>query len=106
VVHLITYELVGVRLPDEVARIEAAVKALGECYAFHRTAWFVETELSNKVVCEKITAVLGPRDRIVVTRVHRDWVAANVSPAETEWLGGRNFHSLQDHPGTATPFPR
>lgn len=104
-VHLITYDLAGVRLPDEIGRIEAAIKALGQCYAFHKTAWFVETELTNKEVCEKVAAVLRPRDRLVVTRIHRDWVAANVSPAETEWLGGRNFHAATDHPGTAAPFP-
>jgi len=107
VVHLITYELSGVRLPDEVSRIEAAIKALGgECYAFHKSAWFVETELSNKDVCEKLAVHLRPRDRLVVTRVHRDWVAANVPAAETEWLEQRNFHSVNDQVGTATPFPR
>jgi hypothetical protein len=106
VVHLITYELAGVRLPEEIGRIEATIKALGQCYSFHKTAWFVETELSNKEVCEKVAAALRPRDRIVVTRIHRDWVAANVSPAETEWLGGRNFHSANDQIGTAAPFPR
>ena len=105
-VHLITYELVGVRLPDEIGHIEATIKSLGECYAFQKNAWFVETELSNKEVCEKLTAVLRPRDRIIVMRIHRDWVAANVSPAETEWLGQRNFYSVNDHTGTAAPFPR
>ena len=34
------------------------------------------------------------------------WWAANVSPAETEWLGGRNFHSASDRPDTAAPFTR
>jgi hypothetical protein len=106
VVHLIAYELVGVRLPDEAARLEATIKALGEAYAFHKTAWFVETELSNKDVCEKLAVLLRPRDRIVVTRIHRDWVTANVPEAETEWLSTRNFHAANDHLGAATPFPR
>ena len=105
-VHLIAYELVGVRLPDETARLEAAIKSLGEAYAFHKTAWLVETEVSNKDVCEKLAALLRPRDRIIVTRIHRDWVTANVPEAETEWLATRNFHAADDRLGAATPFPR
>lgn len=105
-VHLITYELVGVRMPDETQRLEAAIKSLGEAYAFHKTAWFVETEQSNAQVCERLAALLRPRDRLVVTRIHRDWVAVNVPEVETEWLSQRNFHSAHDAPGSATPFPR
>ena len=95
-VHLITYELVGVRLPDDVAQLEATIKAMGECYAFHKSAWFLDTELTNKEVCAKIAGQLRARDRVVVTRIHRDWVAANLAQAELDWLGSRNFHSASD----------
>lgn len=99
-VHLITYELVGVRMPDELQRLEGAIKEFGECYAFHKTAWFVDTDQTNAQVCEKLAALLRPRDRLVVTRIHPDWVAVNVPEAETEWLSQRNFHSAQDRPET------
>lgn len=105
-VHLVTYALVGVRMPDEVMRLEGAIKAIGECYAFHKTAWFVDTELSNKEVCERIAGLLRPSDRIVVTRIHRDWVAANVPQNEIDWLASRNFHSAADQSGSAVQFPR
>ena len=105
-VHLITYELVGLHLPEETTRLEGAIKAFGECYAFHKTAWFVETELSNKEVCERIAGLLRPRDRVVVTRIHRDWVAANVPQPEIDWLSSRNFHSANDPQGVAVQFPR
>jgi hypothetical protein len=106
VVHLLTYELVGVRMPDEVTRIEEAIKAMGECFAFHKAAWFIDTELSNKEVCAKIVALLKSRDRIVVTRIHRDWVAANLPQAETDWLSSRNFHSASDPSAVPTLPPR
>jgi hypothetical protein len=96
VVHLITYELVGARLPDEVARLEAVIKSLGAAYAFAKTAWFVECEETNAAICQKLGEVLRPRDRLVVTRVHRDWVATNVPQVEVDWLSQRNFHAAQD----------
>lgn len=105
-VHLITYEFVGVRLPDEAGRLEEAIRSFGECYAFHKTAWFVETNATNKEVCEKLGALLRPRDRLVVTRIHPDWVAVNVPQVEIDWLAQRNFHSPNDPSGQVARFPR
>ncbi len=97
-VHYITYELVGIRMPDEAARIEAAIKAMGPAYAFTKSSWFVESELENKEISERIAALLRPKDRLVVTRIHKDWIAANLTPDETEWLGSRNFTGVTDPP--------
>ncbi len=97
-VHCVTFELIGLRLPDETARIEAAVKALGPAYAFMKNAWFVETELDNREISERVAALLRAKDRLVVTRVYKDWIAANLTPEETEWLGSRNFTGVTDPP--------
>jgi uncharacterized protein YbjT (DUF2867 family) len=105
VVHYIAYELNGIRLPDETARLEETIKALGSAYAFARNAWFVESELENREISAKIAPLLRQKDRLIVTRVYKDWVAANLSPEETEWLGSRNFTGITDPP-THAPIGR
>ena len=97
-VHTITYELVGLRMPDEVARFEAAIKSVGPAYAFMKTVWFVESELDNQTISERLAPLLRANDRLLVTRVHKDWIAANLTPDETEWLGSRNYTGLADPP--------
>lgn len=95
-VHFITYELVGPRMPGEAHKVAAAIKALGNCYAFHGSAWVLESELTNEAIGERLRLLLRPADRLLVTRIHRDWVGANMPPAEADWLGARNFTSLSD----------
>ena len=95
-VHLIAFELVGARLPDERIRLETAIRGLGPAYAFHRTAWIVESELSNGAICEQLVPHLRRNDRILTTRIDRDWVAANVPQAEVDWLSRANFASASD----------
>jgi hypothetical protein len=85
-------------MPDEAARIEAAIKAIGPAYAFTKTGWFVESELENKEISARVAATLRAKDRLVVTRVHKDWISANLSPEESEWLGSRNFTAVSDPP--------
>ncbi len=97
-VHCITFELIGLRLPDETARIEAAICAMGPAYAFTKSTWFVESELENREISERVAALLRAKDRLVVTRVHKDWIAANLTPEETEWLGSRNYTGVSDAP--------
>jgi hypothetical protein len=95
-VHLIVFELVDIRMPDEVRQFETAIKHLGSSYAFRRTAWFTECELNNQAIVERLLPLLRPNDRLMVTRIHRDWVAANIPQAEADWLSSRNFTSLDD----------
>lgn len=95
-VHLITFELVGARFPAERTHVENAIKALGPAYAFGPNAWFVESELSNRAICERIVPLLKHQDRIVASRIHRDWVAANVPQTEVDWLAACNFTSAAD----------
>lgn len=90
-VHLISLELVGIRLPDESTKLESAIKELGESYSFSRSTWIVESAFGNKEICAKIVPLLKARDRILVTVVNRDWVAANIPQDETDWLSQRNF---------------
>ncbi len=97
-VHYITYDLIGIRLPDETARIDAAIKAMGPAYAFTKYSWFVESELENREISERIAPLLRAKDRLIVTRVHKDWIAANLTAEETEWLGQRNFTGVTDPP--------
>ncbi len=97
-VHSISYELVGIRMPDEVARIEAAIKSLGAAYAFTKNAWYLECELENKEISERLAPLLRANDRLLVTRIHKDWIAANLTAEETEWLGSRNFTAVTDPP--------
>lgn len=97
-VHSITYELVGIRMPDEVARLEVAIKALGPAYAFSKSMWIVECELENAAISERLAPLLRAKDRLLVARLHRDWVAANLTVEETEWLGSRNFTGITDPP--------
>ena len=104
-VHFIALELNGARLPDEVARIERAIQSMGDAYAFQRTCWFVETERSNREICATLAELLRPKDRLIVTRIHRDWVSANVADVETEWLSQRNFHSPNDAAAVVSPVP-
>ncbi len=97
-VHCVTLELVGIRMPDETARIEAAIKAMGAAYAYTKSVWFVESELDNRAISAQLVPLLRANDRLLVTRVHRDWIAANLTADETEWLGSRNFTGTSDPP--------
>jgi hypothetical protein len=85
-------------MPDETARIEAAIKALGPAYAFMKTSWIVESELENKQISERLQPLFRASDRLLVTRIHKDWIAANLTAEETEWLGSRNFTGITDPP--------
>ena len=85
-------------MPDETARIEEAIKAIGPAYAFLKTTWIVESELENKQIMERLAPLLRAKDRLLVTRIHKDWIAANLTPEETEWLGSRNFTGITDPP--------
>ena len=81
VVHYIALELPGLRLPDETAKLQIAIKEMGDAYQFQKFAWIVETELNNTQISEKLVAVLRPTDKLLVMRIHKDWVAANVPQA-------------------------
>jgi hypothetical protein len=98
VVHYITFELVGIRLPDETAKIEAAIKSLGDAYQYQKYAWLVESESSNTEISERIVATLRPKDRLLVMRIHKDWTAANIPQEELDWLSGRNYSGVGDPP--------
>ena len=97
-VHYIAYELVGIRLPDETAKLETAIKTLGDAYQFQKHAWFVEAELNNTEISERLVAVLRPNDKLMVMRIHKDWVAANIPQPELDWLSGRNYSGVGDPP--------
>ncbi len=97
-VHSITFELIGIRMPDETARIEAVIRAMGPAYAFTKSVWLVESELENQEISERLAVLLRAKDRMLVTRVHKDWIAANLTLEETEWLGSRNFTGVTDPP--------
>jgi hypothetical protein len=105
-VHLIMYELAGIRMPDEIVKLESAIKELGESYALAKATWIVETELSNQMISERLAPRLRPKDRIFVSRIYRDWVAANLPPEEVDWLSARNFASPSDDRGIAPQFRR
>ncbi len=102
VVHCITFELVGIRLPTETAKLEATIREMGEAYQFQKTVWFVETELGNKQISERMVAAMRPNDRLLVTRIYKDWIMANAPQQEIDWLNGRNFSGVGDPP----LFPR
>jgi len=104
-VHLIAFELVGARLPGERAGLESAIRGLGPAYAFDRTAWIVESELSNGAICERLVPLLRRDDRIIATRIDRDWVAANIPQAEVDWLSRCNFASVNDRDPIAPRVP-
>jgi hypothetical protein len=98
VVHYITYELVGIRLPDETSKIEATIKSFGDAYQFQKNAWLVESELSNHDISEALVLVLRAKDKLLVMRVYKDWTAANVAQEELDWLSGRNYTGVGDPP--------
>lgn len=98
VVHYIALELPGLRLPDETAKLETAIKSFGDAYQFQKFAWIVETESTNTEISEGLVKVLRPTDKLLVMRIHKDWVAANVPQAELDWLGGRNYSGVGDPP--------
>jgi hypothetical protein len=98
VVHYIALELPGLRLPDETAKLQIAIKEMGDAYQFQKFAWIVETELNNTQISEKLVAVLRPTDKLLVMRIHKDWVAANVPQPELDWLSGRNYSGVGDPP--------
>lgn len=104
-VHLITYELVGLRMPTETHKLETAIKALGDAYAFDKTVWVVECELDNREICSRLASYLRPSDRIIVTRIYRDWITANVPQAEVDWMASRNYTSATDAVGPARVVP-
>jgi hypothetical protein len=98
VVHYIAFELVGIRLPDEIGKIESAIKGLGDAYQFQKHAWLVESESSNTEISERIVATLRQNDKLLCMRIHKDWVAANVPQRELDWLSGRNYAGAGDPP--------
>jgi hypothetical protein len=98
VVHYISLELPGLRLPDETAKLEATIKGLGDAYHFQKQAWIVECELTNTQISERLVTVLRPTDKLLVMRIHKDWVAANVPQPELDWLSGRNYTGVGDPP--------
>lgn len=98
VVHYIALELPGLRLPNETEKLETAIKSMGDAYQFQKFAWIVETELTNTQISEKLVAVLRPTDKLLVIRIHKDWVAANVPQPELDWLSGRNYAGVGDPP--------
>jgi len=98
VVHYIALELPGLRLPNETASLQTAIKSMGDAYQFQKHAWIVESELSNTQISERLVAVLRPTDKLLVMRIHKDWVAANVPQAELDWLSGRNYTGVGDPP--------
>jgi hypothetical protein len=98
VVHYITYELVGIRLPDETAKIEQTIKSFGDAYQFQKNAWIVEAEVSNHEISAALVTVLRAKDKLLVMRIHKDWTAANVAQEELDWLGGRNYTGVGDPP--------
>jgi hypothetical protein len=104
-VHLIAYELHGVRLPDETVRLEAAIKALGTSYAFSKNAWVVESEYKNREIGELLAPFMQPRDRLLVTRIHRDWVGWNIAQVEADWLASRNFTAIHDEQPVVRRMP-
>ena len=95
-VHLVAFEFVGPRLPAERSHVENALRALGPCYAFQPSVWVVESELSNRAICERLVPLIKPHDRVVATRIHRDWVAINVPQQEVDWLSACNFTAAHD----------
>ena len=104
-VHLITFELEGPRMPGERHRMEQAIKALGPSFAFAPATWIVESEMDNRDICERLRPFIRPTDRIVSTRIYRDWVAANIPEVEREWLGSRNFTAIEDAPKMVRRIP-
>lgn len=96
--HYIAFELVGIRLPDETGKIEAAIKGLGDAYQFQKHAWLVESELSNAEISERVVTTLRPKDKLLCMRIHKDWVAANVPQQELDWLCGRTYAGVGDPP--------
>lgn len=97
-VHYITYEHVGARVPSEVARIEEAIRSLGDAFQFMKNCWIVESEADNTQIAEKLRFVLRHTDRLLVTRIHKDWVASNIPENESEWLSVRNYSAVEDPP--------
>ena len=57
-VHLIMYELAGIRMPDEILKLEAGIKELGESYLLSKSTWIVETELTNQMISERLAPFL------------------------------------------------
>jgi hypothetical protein len=97
-VHYIALELPGLRLPDETSKLQTAIKEMGDAYQFQKFAWIVETELTNAQISEKLVTVLRPTDKLLVMRIHKDWIAANLPQPELDWLGGRNYSGVGDPP--------
>ena len=93
-VHYIALELPGLRLPSETGKLEAAIKELGDAYQFQKFAWIVESELTNTEISQRIVTALRPTDKLLVLRIHKDWVAANIPEPELDWLGGRNYSGV------------
>lgn len=104
VVHFIALEMAGIRLPDETGKLENAIKSMGDAYQFQKQAWIVESELTNTQISEKLVAVLRSHDRLLVMRVHKDWVAANLPQPELDWLSGRNYAAVGDPPLAVRPL--
>ena len=103
-VHLIAFELVGIRMPDETQKLELAIREIGEAFAFAKTTWIVESEDDNRQISERLQRYLRPNDRLLVTRVYKDWIGANLRQEEADWLSSRNYAGANDH--LSAPVPR
>jgi hypothetical protein len=97
-VHYIALELPGLRLPNETAKLEEAIKTLGDAYQFQKFAWIVESEKTNTEISELLVTVLRPTDKLLVMRILKDWTAANVAQNELDWMSARNYSAVGDPP--------
>ena len=88
----------GSRARRECAKLQTALKEMGDAYQFQKHAWIVETELTNTEISQRLVVVLRPTDKLLVMRIHKDWVAANVPQPELDWLSGRNYAGVGDPP--------
>lgn len=72
------------------------VKDYGKWMRVHESEWFIETSQTSAQVHANLWQHTGPNDRLIVTRIHRDWVVSGLSTAQIQWLQQRNYTSLAE----------
>jgi hypothetical protein len=72
--------------------LERAIKAVGNWSNRVRGQWIVESRFSASQIRDLLKPHLVPgKDRLLVTRITRNWAGTNMGDGFQEWMNRRNF---------------
>lgn len=83
---LITFEILYPSLSVQEDIITTQIKSLGSWARPTSKTWLVKTNYTRDYVMDRLQAVSGPNDRILVMRVDNDWIALHLPNDVITWM--------------------